>query len=146
MAKFAAAVQYELPIKVIIIKNNTLGMIRWEQMAFLGNPECQVESTPIDFAKFADACGSKGYSITEPTEINQVKRSAMREKKPTIVEANVDPFKPPMPPKVRMDFVANISESIAKGQPYAGSIGLTLFRDKVHEALRKVHPHETDPQ
>lgn len=115
-------------------------------MAFLGNPECQVEFIPIDFAKFADACGGKGYSITEPTEINQVKRSAMREKKPTILEANVDPFKPPMPPKVSMDFVANISESLAKGQPYAGRIGLTLFRDKVHEALRKVHSHETDPQ
>ena len=34
MGEFATAVQYNLPIKVIIIKNNTLGMIRWEQMAF----------------------------------------------------------------------------------------------------------------
>jgi pyruvate dehydrogenase (quinone) len=39
MGEFATAVQYNLPIKVIIIKNNTLGMIRWEQMTFLGNPE-----------------------------------------------------------------------------------------------------------
>ena len=39
MGEFATAVQYNLPIKVIVIKNNTLGMIRWEQMAFLGNPE-----------------------------------------------------------------------------------------------------------
>ena len=30
-------------------------MIRWEQMAFLGNPEFGVEFTPIDFAKFAEA-------------------------------------------------------------------------------------------
>jgi pyruvate dehydrogenase (quinone) len=37
MAEFATAVKYNLPIKVIIIKNDTLGMIRWEQMAFLGN-------------------------------------------------------------------------------------------------------------
>ena len=44
MGEFATAVQYNLPIKVIIIiKNNTLGMIRWEQMAFLGNPEFGVE-------------------------------------------------------------------------------------------------------
>src|SRR5690606_28194916 len=47
MAEFATAVQYNLPIKVVIIKNNTLGMIRWEQMAFLGNPEYGVEFTPI---------------------------------------------------------------------------------------------------
>ncbi|HZC49997.1 MAG TPA: thiamine pyrophosphate-dependent enzyme [Nitrososphaeraceae archaeon] len=44
MGEFATAVQYNLPIIVIIIiKNNTLGMIRWEQMAFLGNPEFGVE-------------------------------------------------------------------------------------------------------
>ena len=39
MGEFATAVQYDLPIKVFVIKNDTLGMIRWEQMAFLGNPE-----------------------------------------------------------------------------------------------------------
>jgi pyruvate dehydrogenase (quinone) len=39
MGEFATAVQYNLPIKVIVIKNNTLGMIRWEQTGFLGNPE-----------------------------------------------------------------------------------------------------------
>jgi pyruvate dehydrogenase (quinone) len=39
MGDFATAVQYNLPIKVIVIKNDTLGMIRWEQKGFLGNPE-----------------------------------------------------------------------------------------------------------
>ena len=39
MGEFATAVKYRLPIKVVIIKNNTLGMIKWEQMVFLGNPE-----------------------------------------------------------------------------------------------------------
>ena len=55
MGEFATAVQYDLPIKVFVIKNDTLGMIRWEQMAFLGNPEFGVEFTPIDFARFAEA-------------------------------------------------------------------------------------------
>jgi pyruvate dehydrogenase (quinone) len=40
----------KLPIKVIVIKNNTLGMIRWEQIGFLGNTEFGVEFTPIDWA------------------------------------------------------------------------------------------------
>lgn len=141
MAEFATAVQYDLPIKVVIIKNNTLGMIRWEQMAFLGNPEYGVEFTPIDFAEFAEACGGRGYSIREPGEVRMVISQAMAEKKPTIIEAYVDPFEPPMPPKVDMDFVGNLAESFAKGQPYAGRIGLTLFRNQVHEALRKMHSH-----
>jgi pyruvate dehydrogenase (quinone)/pyruvate oxidase len=142
MAEFATAVQYALPIKVIIIKNNILGMIRWEQMAFLGNPEYQVEFSPIDFAKFADACGGKGYSIKERDEVSSVMHTAMAEESvPTIVEAYVDPFEPPMPPKVGPEFIRNVAESLAKGQPYAGRIGLTLFRDKVHEALRRMHSH-----
>jgi pyruvate dehydrogenase (quinone)/pyruvate oxidase len=144
MAEFATAVQYNLQIKVVIIKNNTLGMIRWEQMAFLGNPEYGVELSPIDFAEFAESCGGRGYSISEPAEVRPVISQAMGEKKPTIIEAYVDPFEPPMPPKVDMEFVANLAESFAKGQPYAGRIGLTLFRNQVHEALRKLHSHGTE--
>lgn len=87
MGEYATAVQYSLPIKIIIIKNNTLGMIRWEQMAFLGNPEFGVEFSLIDYAKFADACGGKGYSVTEPRDVKSVLHEAMAEKKkPTIVE------------------------------------------------------------
>ena len=92
MGEFATAVQYDLPIKVVIIKNNTLGMIRWEQMAFLGNPEYAVEFTPINFARFADGCGGKGYTITEPGDVGLIIHQAMKEKKPTIMEAYVDPF------------------------------------------------------
>lgn len=142
MGEFATAVQYNLPIKVIIIKNNTLGMIRWEQMAFLGNPEYAVEFTPIDFARFAEVCGGKGYSITEPSEVSSIMHEAMRENKPTIIEAYVDPFDPPMPPKVEAEFVKNLTESFAKGQPYASRIGLTLFRNQIHERLRSFHHHD----
>jgi len=142
MGEFATAVQYNLPIKVIVIKNNTLGMIRWEQMAFLGNPEYGVEFTPIDFAAFAQACGGKGYSIRDPSEVKIVMREAMSQRKPTIIEAYVDPFDPPMPPKVEMEFIRKLAESFAKGQPYATRIGLTLYRNQVHEKFRGLHHHE----
>ena len=145
MGEFATAVQYNLPIKIIIIKNNTLGMIRWEQMAFLGNPEYGVEFTPIDFVKFAEACGGIGYAIKEPDEISSIMEQAMKmdkdRRKPVIIEASVDPFEPPMPPKVEMEFVTNLAESFVKGQPYARRIGLTLFRNQVHNILKNIHTH-----
>jgi pyruvate dehydrogenase (quinone)/pyruvate oxidase len=142
MGEFATAVQYDLPIKVVIIKNNTLGMIRWEQMAFLGNPEYAVEFTPINFARFAEDCGGKGYSIIEPRDVSSIMHEAMQEKKPTIIEAYVDPFDPPVPPKVEAGFVKNLAESFAKGQPYASRIGLTLYRNQIHERLRSLHHHD----
>jgi pyruvate dehydrogenase (quinone) len=80
MGEFATAVQYNLPIKVIIIKNNTLGMIRWEQMAFLGNPEYDIEFTPIDYAKFAEACGGKGYVPKESDDVKPIISKALKEK------------------------------------------------------------------
>ena len=144
MGEFATAVQYNLPIKVIIIKNDILGMIRWEQMAFLGNPEFGVEFTPIDFPRFAEACGGKGYSIKETNDVNSIMHEAMSDKKPAIVEAYVDPFDPPMPPKVELEFVRKLAESFTKGQPYAKRIGLTLFRNQVHERLKDFHYHQID--
>ena len=138
MGEFATAVQYNLPVKVIILKNNVLGMIRWEQMAFLGNPEFGVEFSPIDFAKFAEACGGKGYSIKEYSEVESTMKIAMKERKPTIVEAYVDPFEPPMPPKTDPEFARNMAESFAKGQPYVRRIGLTLYRNQVNTTFKSV--------
>ncbi|MDQ6723236.1 MAG: thiamine pyrophosphate-binding protein [Thermoproteota archaeon] len=133
MGEFATAVQHNLPIKVIILKNNSLGMIRWEQMAFLGNPEFGIEFSDINYAKFAECCGGIGFTIKKSNEIENVIQKALAEKtKPVIVEAYVDPFEPPLPPKIDSTFTNNIAQSFAKGQPYADKIGLTLLRNQVN--------------
>jgi pyruvate dehydrogenase (quinone) len=145
MSEFATAVQYHLPIKVIIMNNKILGMIRWEQMAFLGNPEYGVEFSPIDFVKFAEACGGKGFSIKKIEEIKPVFHEAMMENQvPVIVDAHVDPFEAPLPPKFSMEFVRNIAKSFTKGQPHAKEIGITLSIDQLHEKLRGLHSHKQE--
>ena len=145
MSEFATAVQYHLPIKVIIMNNKILGMIRWEQIAFLGNPEYGVEFSPIDFVKFAEACGGKGFSIKKIEEIKPVIHEAMMENQvPVIVDAHVDPFEAPLPPKISMEFVRNIAKSFTKGQPHAREIGITLSIDQLHEKLRGLHSHKQE--
>ncbi len=145
MSEFATAVQYHLPIKVIIMNNKILGMIRWEQMAFLGNPEYGVEFSPIDFVKFAEACGGKGFSIKKIEEVKPVIHEAMMENQvPVIVDAHVDPFEAPLPPKISMEFVRNIAKSFTKGQPHAKEIGITLSIDQLHEKLRRLHSHKQE--
>jgi pyruvate dehydrogenase (quinone)/pyruvate oxidase len=145
MSEFATAVQYHLPIKVIILNNKILGMIRWEQMAFLGNPEYGIEFSQIDFVKIAEACGGKGYSITKIKEVEPLIHDAMKQNDvPVIVDAHVDPFEAPLPPKISMEFVGNIAKAFAKGQPYAKEIGLTLSIDQLHEKLRNLHSHKKE--
>jgi pyruvate dehydrogenase (quinone) len=135
MAEFANAVQYKLPIKVIIIKNNTLGMIKWEQMVFLGNPEYGCELQPIDFAAFARACGGTGFSVADPKECGNVLDQAFATPGPVIVEADVDPFEPPMPPKVTFDQTKKFAESLARGEPNRRKIVATVLADKVRELV-----------
>ena len=137
MGEFATAVQYKLPIKVIVLKNNLLGMIRWEQMAFLGNPEYAVEFTPIDYAKFAEACGGKGFTIKKTEEVNPIIKTAMKEEKddkvPTLIEAYIDPFELPLPPKINMEFPNKIAKSFERGQPYTKEIEKALSMDHIQE-------------
>jgi pyruvate dehydrogenase (quinone)/pyruvate oxidase len=135
MAEFATAVKYGLPVKVVLIKNDTLGMIKWEQMAFLGNPEYGCELQPIDFVAFARACGGAGFRIEDPAECGAVLDEALAAPGPALVEAVVDPFEPPLPPKVTWEQAKNFAESLARGEPNRGKIALTVLRDRVRELI-----------
>src|SRR5437588_3385768 len=77
MADFVTAVKYKLPIKVVVIKNNTLGQIKWEQMVFLGNPEYGVDLHPIDFAIVARPCGGQGLTVDDPKDCGDVLDKAL---------------------------------------------------------------------
>jgi len=135
MAEFANCVRYKLPIKVIIVKNNSLGMIKWEQMVFLGNPEYGCELQPIDFAAFARACGATGLATDKPEECGALLDQALATDGPVIVEATVDPFTPPMPPKITVEQATKFAESLVKGQPSREKIALTVLSDKVRELV-----------
>src|SRR5213075_3543004 len=111
MGEFATAVKYRLPIKVVVLKNNTLGMIKWEQMVFLGNPEYGVSLEPIDFVKFAEACGAIGFRCETPDEARPALEAMMLADGPALVEAVVDPFEPPMPARVKAAQALGMAES-----------------------------------
>jgi pyruvate dehydrogenase (quinone)/pyruvate oxidase len=135
MAEFATCVKYELPVRIVVVKNNTLGQIKWEQMVFLGNPEYGCDLHPIDFAAFARACGGSGFTIDNPEECGAVLDRALSTPGPVLVEAVVDPFEPPMPPKITIEQARKFAESLARGEPNRGKIALTVLRDKVRELL-----------
>jgi pyruvate dehydrogenase (quinone) len=135
MAEFANCVRYKLPIKLVIVKNNTLGMIKWEQMVFLGHPEYGCELQPIDFAAFARACGGTGFTIEDPAQCGAMLDQALATDGPVLVDAIVDPFAPPWPPKVSAEQAAKFAESLVKGEPNRKKIALTVLSDKVRELV-----------
>jgi len=135
MAEFATCVKYELPVKVVIVKNNTLGQIKWEQMVFLGNPEYGCELQPIDFAAFARACGGHGFTVEEPARCGDVLSEALALPGPVVVEAVVDPFEPPMPASVSLEQTPRFAKSLVRGEPNRDKIALTILKDRVKELI-----------
>ncbi|HET7872267.1 MAG TPA: thiamine pyrophosphate-dependent enzyme [Terriglobales bacterium] len=137
MAELVTAVKYRLPIIVVVLKNNTLGQIKWEQMVFLGNPEFGVDLQPIDFVRFAEACGATGVRIDDPKDCGPTldRVLAANVPGPVLVEAVVDPFEAPMPAKVTADQAAKFAESLLRGEPNRKKIVATQISDRVRELV-----------
>lgn len=112
LGEFSTAVHYGIPLKLLVIKNNMLNQIAWEQMMFLGNPQFGCELHPIDFAKAAEAMGGRGLVITEAAEISNVMDRAFAEQGPVIIEALVDKYEPMLPPKVPAAYRENLAKAL----------------------------------
>jgi pyruvate dehydrogenase (quinone) len=135
MGEVATMVKYKLPIKVLIIKNNVLGMIKWEQMVLEGNPQFGVELQPIDFAAYAKACGAGGFTIEKPEEVTSVLREAFAHDGPAIIEAVVDPHEPPLPGNITVKQAFKFGEALAKGEKARWKIIKTVLEDKIREVV-----------
>ncbi|HEX8556658.1 MAG TPA: thiamine pyrophosphate-dependent enzyme [Pyrinomonadaceae bacterium] len=133
MGEFLTAVKYQLPVTVVVIRNDTLGQIKWEQVVFLGNPEYGCDLHNLDFSRFAELCGGVGWKVERPEDVRPALEAALASDKPSLVEVLVDPSEPPMPPKVEAGQALRFAKALAKGQPDGGRIALTLFRDKLDE-------------
>lgn len=115
LGELATIKRYDLPIKIIVLKNNTLGQIKWEQMMFLGNPEYECDLEPIDFVKIADAMGIKGYRVETRADCDAMLDEALSSRDAVLVEAIVDPNEPLLPPKRVPAYVENLEKALRRG-------------------------------
>jgi pyruvate dehydrogenase (quinone) len=135
MGEIATLVKYKLQVTVIVIKNNVLGQIKWEQMILEGNPEFGVELEPIDFAMVAQGCGARGFTIERPEDAERVLREALAHRGPSVVQAVVDPNEPPMPGKATTEQAIKLAKSLIRGQKDAIKIVKTIAEDKIREVI-----------
>ncbi len=135
MGELATLVKYRLPVKIIVIKNNTLGQIKWEQMVLEGNPQFGVDLQPIDFAKYAEACGAAGYTLEDPQQAEGVLREALRQPGPALVQAVVDANEPPMPGNVTVEQAWHFAEALLRGEKDRWDIIKTVIKDKIREVV-----------
>jgi pyruvate dehydrogenase (quinone) len=135
MGELATVVRHRLAIKIVVVKNNALGQIKWEQMQFLGNPEYECDLTPIDFVKVAEGFGIAAMRVEDAEDCGKVLDAALAQPGPVLVEALIDPHEPFLPPKRRRNYAENLDKALAAGTPGAKDIERALREDPSRSLL-----------
>jgi pyruvate dehydrogenase (quinone)/pyruvate decarboxylase len=97
MADLVTTVANQLPVKIILLKNNSLAEVKFEQKE-IGNPEYGCELAPIDFVAFAKACGADGYRCRRADELRPTIEAALKSPNAALVEVVVDANEKPEKP------------------------------------------------
>jgi pyruvate dehydrogenase (quinone)/pyruvate oxidase len=134
MAEFITAIKHELPVKIVVNNNNSLGQILWEQMV-LGYPEHGVRYPEpfVDYAALATANGALGLKVEKAADVRSAIEQGLAHHGPALIDVNVNPDEPPLPGKVEYQQAKKFAEAFMRGQPRKATIATTLFRDKIKQ-------------
>ncbi|CAL9564313.1 Pyruvate dehydrogenase [ubiquinone] [Streptomyces sp. enrichment culture] len=113
MGEFLTLVQHDLPVKVVLFDNSSLGMVELEMMV-AGLPSHGTANKNPDFAAVAEACGAYGVRVEKPKQLAGALKDAFRHKGPALVDVVTDPHALSIPPKISADMVTGFALSASK--------------------------------
>lgn len=102
MQDFVTAVKYKWPIIVVVLNNKELSFIKYEQQS-AGQLNYGIDLQDIDYAKFAEACGGKGFRVEKFEDLQPAFEAAKESQVPVILDVAVDENAAPLPGKIVMD-------------------------------------------
>jgi acetolactate synthase I/II/III large subunit len=90
--ELATAVQYGVPVKVVILNNGCLGMVRqWQELFYQKRYSISLLECTPNFVKLAEAYGAAGYEVEHENEVDKVLKKAFANGKPTLIDVHVNP-------------------------------------------------------
>ncbi|MFE9393953.1 pyruvate dehydrogenase [Streptomyces flavidovirens] len=113
MGDFLTLVQYDLPVKVVVFNNSSLGMVELEMLVD-GLPSFGTANKNPDFAAVARACGAYGVRVEKPKHLTGALKDAFKHKGPALVDVVTDPNALSIPPKIRAGMVSGFALSASK--------------------------------
>jgi pyruvate dehydrogenase (quinone) len=113
MGDFLTLLQYDLPVKVVIFDNGSLGMVALE-MLVAGYPPYQTALKNPDFAAVARAAGVTGIRIEDPGDVRDGLREALETDGPVLVDVLTDPNALSMPPKITGEQVKGFALAMSR--------------------------------
>ncbi|KOG88126.1 pyruvate dehydrogenase [Streptomyces varsoviensis] len=113
MGDFLTLVQYDLPVKVVLFNNSSLGMVELEMLVG-GLPSYGTTNHSTDFAAIAKAAGAYGVRVEKPKQVRGALRDAFAHKGPALVDIVTDPNALSIPPKISAEMVSGFALSAGK--------------------------------
>jgi pyruvate dehydrogenase (quinone) len=99
MGDMLSLVQHDLPVKVVVFNNSTLGMVKLE-MQVVGVPDFGTDFKKFNFAKIAEAAGIRGFRVERPEELRDAVKAALAHNGPALLDVVTAPYELSMPPKI----------------------------------------------
>jgi pyruvate dehydrogenase (quinone) len=113
MGDLLTLAQYDLPIKLIVYNNSTLGMVKLE-MRVAGYRDFGVDVKPSDFAKLAEAVGIRGTRIEDSGNLKKTLETALRHNGPGLIDVVTNPDALALPPRIDVKEIAGYGLYVAK--------------------------------
>ena len=113
LGELVTARMYNLPIKVVVFNNSTLGMVKLE-MLVNGLPDYGTDVHDVNYAEVASAIGLHGERVTEPSRLREALQEAFAYNGPALIEVMTDPNALSLPPEIRSGQVIGFATAMSK--------------------------------
>ena len=123
---------------VLVLNNQDLNQVTWEQRALQGDPRYAVSQQIPDFpyARYAELVGLHGVRVDDPDRLGDAWDEVLTADRPAVLEAVVDPEVPPLPPHISFEEAKHFAQSVLHGDPHRGR----MIRQSVRQMLDALIP------
>ncbi|MFA5047347.1 MAG: thiamine pyrophosphate-dependent enzyme [Paludibacter sp.] len=133
MGDLMTIVQYNLPVKIVLFNNRSLGMVKLE-MEVAGIPDVETDMLNPDFDKLAEAMGMFGVTINNPVELRTTLQKVFQQDGPALITIQTDPNALAMPPKIDFDQMKGFAF-------YIGKMMISGRADEVFKIIKSNYKH-----
>ena len=128
MGDLMTIVQYNLPVKLVLFNNRSLGMVKLE-MQVAGIPDVETNMLNPDFTKLAEAMGMYGATVNDPADVRLALEKAFQLDGPALITIHTDPNALAMPPKM----------NFAQMKGFAFYMGKMMLNGRADEVLKIIN-------
>ncbi len=119
---------------VLVLHNNDLNQVTWEQRVMEGDPKFEVSQDlpDFDYAAYAASTGLHGIYVDDPERVGPAWDEALAADRPVLLDVRTDPEVPPLPPHITFEQAVHFAEAVAHGDPNRGHMIAQSLRQKAH--------------